>query len=269
MRKIAIIGAGVAGLLAAHGLRRAGFEVTVFSDRTADQWLSQSRPTGSAARFDSALSYERELGLDRWHDQAPAIVGAHVVFCPTPGLRLATLTGWQQRPAHAIDVRLQSHHWMNELEARGGRVIIESVTRARLDAIAAEHDLTIVAAGKAELGGLFERDPARSVHVRPRRNVAMVIVKGPERVAPGMPFAGVKNNLVDGVGEAVWIPYFHRDAGPSWNLIFEAHPGGKADIFQGAKTGAEALACARRIIEEFAPWDAAWARDMELTDPLG
>ena len=230
---------------------------------------SRSRSSPSAARFEPALSYERELGLDQWHDRAPAIQGAHIVYCPKPGLRLATLTGRQPKPAYAIDVRLQSHAWMNELEARGGRVVIESVSVERLDEIAAQYDLTIVAAGKADLAGLFPRDADRSVYDRPRRNVAMVCVKGPPPKPDGLPFVGVKNNLLDGVGEAVWIPYFHRDAGPSWNLIFEAHVGGAMDIFQGAKTGPEAFDCARRVVDELVPWDAEWARSMELSDPLG
>ena len=51
MRNIAIIGSGQAGLLAAHGLINAGYRVTLYSDRTADQWLNESRPTGTAARF--------------------------------------------------------------------------------------------------------------------------------------------------------------------------------------------------------------------------
>ena len=51
MRNIAIIGSGQAGLLAAHGLIKAGYHVTLYSDRTADQWLNESRPTGTAARF--------------------------------------------------------------------------------------------------------------------------------------------------------------------------------------------------------------------------
>jgi hypothetical protein len=269
MRKIAVIGAGVAGLLTAHGLRRAGFEVSLYSDRDADAWLKDSRPTGTAARFGPALAFERELDLHMWHDEAPPIVGAHLTYCPTLGIRLATLTGRQSTPGCAIDVRLQSHRWLNELETRGGRVVIENVTVERLDAIAAEHDLTIVGVGKAELTDLFPRDAVRSVYSTARRNLAMVVVKGPALEIDAMPFVGVKNNILDGVGEAVWIPYFHRDAGPCWNLIFEAHIGGPMDIFQGAKTGAEALACARRVIDELVPWDAPWARGMELADPLG
>ena len=71
MRNIAIIGSGQAGLLAAHGLINAGYRVTLYSDRTADQWLNESRPTGTAARFHISLEYERELGLNYWERDAP------------------------------------------------------------------------------------------------------------------------------------------------------------------------------------------------------
>lgn len=268
MRRIAVVGAGIAGLLTAHGLRRAGMDVTLFSDRTAEQWLA-SRPTGTAARFAPTLAYERELGLDHWAVDAPKMYGAHLLYCPAPGNRLATMTGRQASPGLAIDVRLQSHRWMHDLEQRGGRIVIESVSRERLDAIAAEHDLTIVAAGKGELTALFERDAGRSVYSEPQRNVAMVVVKGPALVREGIPFLAVKNNILAGIGEAVWIPYFHRDVGPCWNLIFEARPGGPMDVFQRVSSGAEALAAARRTIATLIPWDAAWARDMALADELG
>lgn len=268
MRTIAVIGAGIAGLLTAHGLVRAGYAVTLYTDRTAAQWL-QGRPTGTAARFAPALAYERALGLDEWQAAAPQIDGAHLVYCPRPGNRLATLTGRQPSPGVAIDVRLQSHRWLQLLVERGGRVEVEAVTLARLDEIAAAHDLTIMAAGKGELGGLFERDAERSVFTAAQRTVAMVTVHGPPLLRDGVPFVAVWNNIVEGAGEAVWIPYFHRDVGASWNLIFEAKIGGPMDIFQGAETGAEALARARRILGELVPWEAAWARDMTLADEQG
>jgi hypothetical protein len=268
MRRVAIIGAGIAGLVTAHGLRRAGHEVTLFSDRTAEQWLA-GRPTGTACRFEPAIAYEAELGLGYWDAEAPPAGNAHLVYCPRPGNQLATSNGRQRGRGYAIDVRLQSHRWMHELEARGGRIVIESVTVERLDAIAAEHDLTIVAAGHGPLATLFGRDEARSVHHEPQRNVAMVVIKGAPLERPGMPHIAVKYHVIEGVGEAVWIPYFHRDAGPCWNLIFEAKIGGPMDIFMGAKTGAEAFAAARRVIETLTPWDRGWARDMELADELG
>lgn len=268
MRDVAIIGSGVAGLVAAHGLRRSGHAVTLYSDRSPAQWLA-GRPTGTAARFEPALAYERELGLDQWHDACPPTQGARLVYSPTRGVQLASLIGRQREPALAIDVRLQSHRWMQLLEQRGGRVVLESVTRARLDAIAAAHELTIVATGKGELAELFPRDAERSGHTLPQRRVAMVTVVGPPLQRDEMPFTGVKNNILEGIGEAVWLPYFHRDAGPCWNLIFEAKPGGPMDVFGSAATGTDALAAARHVITTLTPWDAPWAESMQLADELG
>jgi len=80
VRKIAIIGSGIAGLIAAHALRRHRYDVTLYSDRTPDQWLNESRPTGTAARFETALDYERELGLNHWDDVAPRGEGVFLTF---------------------------------------------------------------------------------------------------------------------------------------------------------------------------------------------
>jgi 2-polyprenyl-6-methoxyphenol hydroxylase-like FAD-dependent oxidoreductase len=269
MRTIAIVGSGIAGLLAAHGLLRAGCAVTLYSDRTPEQWLRGARPTGTAGRFEPAMAYERELGLNYWEAAAPKVHGAHIVYSRQRGNQLATLIGRQDQPGTAVDVRLQSHRWMGELAARGGKVVIEAVSVPRLDEIAAAHDLTVVATGQAELSALFARDEARSVHRAPQRHLAMITVRGPSLQLDGVPFTAVKNSILEGVGEAVWIPYYHRDVGPCWNLIFEARPGSAMDVFRPARSGAEALALAQRTIETLIPWDARWAADMELADEEG
>jgi cation diffusion facilitator CzcD-associated flavoprotein CzcO len=151
MKKIAIIGSGVAGLLAAHGLLKAGMAVTLYSDRTAEQWLTESRPTGTAARFD----------------------------------------------------------------------------------------------------------------------LAMVITTGGKPGFDGVPFTPVKFNLTGTEGEAFWVPYYHKNAGPSWNLGFEAKPGSKMDRFDAAKSGGDVLAIGKQVIKELFPWDYVWAKNMQLADPNG
>jgi glycine/D-amino acid oxidase-like deaminating enzyme len=133
MRRIGIIGSGQAGLLTAHGLLQAGYEVTLYSDRTAEQWLHQSRPTGTAARMRDALAFERELGLNYWEAEAPAFRGVHLTFCQEVRNPLLTLKGRASAEGLAIDLRLQSHRWLKENENRGGHLINEKVTNERLD----------------------------------------------------------------------------------------------------------------------------------------
>ena len=52
MRKVAIIGSGTSGMFVAHALLKQGYEVTVYSDRTADDWLHKSAPTGTAYLYE-------------------------------------------------------------------------------------------------------------------------------------------------------------------------------------------------------------------------
>lgn len=269
MRRIAIIGSGQAGLLAAHALLKSGYEVTLYSDKTPEQWLHESKPTGTALRFDMSLQFEYELGLNSWENDAPWIDGVHFTVCPVPGNRMLTIAGRTRRPALAVDLRLQSHTWMLELVKRGGRIEVEKISLERLDAIAAEYDLTVVATGRADLCSIFERNAERSVFDKPQRHLAMVCVKGPALGFDGIPMLPVKANLIGGVGEFSFLPYYHKDVGGSWNIVIEALPGGPLDRFQGAKSGQEVLDICRQAAREFIPWDAEWLDKAELSDPLG
>jgi hypothetical protein len=269
MRRIAIIGSGQAGLLAAHALLKAGYEVTLYSDRTADQWMNESRPTGTATRFDMSLQFEYELGLNSWENDAPWIDGLHMTSCPVPGNRMLTLAGRTRRPALAIDLRLQSSAWMKELINRGGRIEIEKMTVARLDQISTEYDLTVVATGRSDLCNLFERDAARSIYDKPQRHLAMMCVKGPPMGFDGIPLLPVKLNIIGQVGEIFFVPYYHKDVGASWNVVFEAIPGGPMDCFEGATSGEQVLQIAKRLARKYVPWDADWFSKAELSDSLG
>lgn len=266
MRKIAVVGSGIIGLIAAHALRKARYDVTLYSDRTADQWLNDSRPTGTAARFDMALQYERELGLNHWDGAAPPGEGVFLTFCPKLHNQLIRLLGRAHRPFQAVDLRLQCHRWMNDFD---GELRIESVSPERLDAIAAEHDLTLVAAGRADLCKLFARDDARSTYSTHQRNLAMIITTGGAMAFDGCPFTPVKFEFLGTDGEAFFVPYFHKDHGPAWNILFEPKPGSRMDRFGGAKSGEEALAIAKQVIHELFPWDDDWMRPMRLADPNG
>jgi len=268
-RRIGIVGSGQAGLLAAHGFLRAGHEVTLYSDRSAAQWLHGSKPTGTAARFELALAFERELGLAHWEDVAPKTWGVHLTFCPRIGNRLVTMTGVATTYFQAIDLRLQSHRWMIDLEAAGAQIVIGKIDPERLDAITAQHDLVLVASGRGPLAEVFPRNLERSGYDRPQRKLAMVIVTGGDFTFDGVPFLPVKFNFFAPHGETFWMPYYHRDHGATWCLLFEAKPGGAMDRFDGCTTGDQVLAMSKTVIRELIPWDAPWAAHLELADPDG
>lgn len=265
MRKIAVVGSGQAGLLAAHALVQRGYDVALYSDRTPESWLRDARPTGTAVRFARSLAFERRLGLCQGHAEAPRMDGLQVTICSHAARPLLGLRARFAVSPLAIDLRLQSAAWLTELERAGGRVRIERVSPERIDEIARDHDLTIVATGK-EGGALFERDAARSPHTAPLRRLAMVNCEGPALQFADVAFAAAKFNVLDGVGECYWTPYFHKDGRPVWNLVFEARPGSAHDRFGGARSGDEVLAIAKQLVREALPWDFGWLEHATLAD---
>jgi len=179
------------------------------------------------------------------------------------------LLGHSSTYFQAIDLRLQSHRWMTDLEAAGGRVIVERVDPDRLDAIAAAHELVLVATGRGPLAELFPHNAERSVYDRPQRKLAMMIVTGAAQAIAGVPFLPVRFNIFAPYGEVFWVPYYHRDHGATWAMLFEAKAGGPLDRFDGCTTGEQVVAMAKTVIRELMPWDAAWAANIELADPEG
>jgi Styrene monooxygenase A putative substrate binding domain len=65
-------------------------------------------------------------------------------------------------------------------------------------------------------------------------------------------------------GEAFYVPYFHKDHGPTWNMLIEAKPGSHLDRFGDCKSGERAVEFYKQVIKEVIPWDYDWAKDMEL-----
>lgn len=271
MSKIAIIGSGITGLVAGIGLREQGHEVTIYSALGADDWLTKVPPTGTACRFASSLDLERELGINHWEETTP-IHGVHLTFCPKLDRQLIDLMGRLERKALAIDVRLQSRQWTHDFEARGGRVVVTNVDIPKLEEIAAENDLTLVAAGKADIGKLFPVDDTRTVYDGPQRKLAMFVIRNVDmdRSREGILFThGIKFNFFGTEGEQFSVPYWHKDGYQCWNCIVEAKEGRAFDHFDGAKTGAEVLEVAKGLFRKHIPWDYDWIRGAELTDERG
>ncbi|MBO6719780.1 MAG: hypothetical protein JJ913_17640 [Rhizobiaceae bacterium] len=271
MSKIAIIGSGMSGLLAGLGLLKQGHEVTIYSALSADDWLTKVPPTGTACRFATSLDLERELGVNHWEDSTP-IEGIHLTFCPKPGRQLIDLMGRFDRMALAIDVRLQSHRWTHDFQERGGKVVVANVDIPKLEEIAADADLTLVAAGKAEIGQLFEVDNSRTVYEEPQRNLTMFVIKNVslDRSSDGIAQKyGIKFNFFGTEGEQFSIPYWHKDGYQCWNALFEARPGRAFDKFDDCNSGEAVVERVKELFKQYIPWDYDWIKDAELADPKG
>ncbi|MFJ4092902.1 styrene monooxygenase/indole monooxygenase family protein [Kitasatospora sp. NPDC089913] len=258
MRRVAIVGAGQAGLQVALGLLAAGgYEVTVVSGRTAEQ-LRSGPVLSTQAMFGPALRVERAAGLDLWAGEAPQVRSVDAVLVPEPGLRALEFTMTLDEPAQSVDQRIKMARWLELVEERGGRVEYRELDRAGLGALAAAHELTLVAVGRGELAGIFARDAARSPFDAPQRRLAALYAHG---VGAPDPAAGPRARMhaVPGIGELYLQPALTR-SGPCDILLWEAVPGSVFDCFGDRPTGTEQLRRMRELMAEFIPWEAeSWA----------
>ena len=76
----------------------------------------------------------------------------------------------------------------------------------------------------------------------------------------------MKFNFFGKYGECFWVPWYHKERGQGWSLVFEAKEDGPMDQFRSAKTGVQALETAKKVTREMVPWDSNWMKSAELAD---
>ncbi|WP_329136364.1 FAD-binding oxidoreductase [Streptomyces sp. NBC_01476] len=267
MRKILIVGAGQAGLQLALGLQSQGYDVTVMSNRTADE-IRGGRVMSTQCMFTSALQHERDLGLNFWEDQAPRIEGLGVSVSAPDASRPIDWVGRLKGYAQSVDQRVKMAGWLETFAERGGKVVIHGVAVSDLDYFARAYDLVLVAAGKGELVSMFGRDASRSPYDAPQRALAVAYVHGLGPRPEHPDFLAVRCNLVPGVGELFVMPTL-TTSGPADILFWEGIPGGPLDVFQGVKDPEEHLRLTLELMRRFTPWEYDRATGVELTDAGG
>ncbi|MFF8378865.1 styrene monooxygenase/indole monooxygenase family protein [Streptomyces sp. NPDC015661] len=267
MRKILIVGAGQSGLQLALGLQSQGYEVTLMSNRTADE-IRNGRVMSTQCMFDTALQHERDLGLNFWESQAPRIEGLGVSVAGPDSARLIDWVGRLDGYAQSVDQRVKMAGWMDTFAQRGGQLVIHGAAVGDLDYFSRSYDLVLVAAGKGELVSMFGRDASRSPYSEPQRALAVAYVHGLGPRPEHPDFDAVRCNIVPGVGELFVMPTL-TTGGRADILFWEGVPGGPVDAFQGVKDPSEHLALTLELMEKFLPWEYARATRVELTDAGG
>src|SRR5258708_5292776 len=260
MKRIAIIGAGQAGLQLGLGLLRKGYEVTLITDRTGAE-IRGGRVMSSQCMFDSALQAERDLNLNLWEQECPRIEG---IGFSVPHRQGGKAIDWAARLdayAQAVDQRIKMPGWIAEFQRSGGELLVKEARRADVESYARSHDLTIVATGKGTLGSLFEKDVSRSPYEKPQRTLALTYVRN---MRPRDSCAAVCFNLIPGVGEYFVFPALTM-SGPCEIMVFEGVPGGPMDCWSDLKTPEQHLSRSKWILDKFLPWQAARCQSIELT----
>lgn len=274
MRKILIVGAGQSGLQLALGLQDKGYEVTLMSNRTADE-IRSGRVMSTQCMFDTALQHERDLGINFWESQAPRIEGLGVSVAapgshegPDGSQRAIDWVGRLDGYAQSVDQRVKMAGWMETFAQRGGQLVIHGAAVSDLDFFAGRYDLTLVSAGKGELVSMFGRDASRSPYDAPQRALAVSYVHGmgPRPEHPDV--EAVRCNLVPGVGELFVMPTL-TTSGRADILFWEGIPGGPLDVFRSVKDPEEHLATTLELMKTFLPWEYARCTKAELTDAGG
>ncbi|MCC3332212.1 styrene monooxygenase/indole monooxygenase family protein [Nocardia abscessus] len=230
---IGIVGGGIAALHLGLALRPTGMsEVTLYVDRDYDE-IAAGPLLNTVVHHHPTVLRERELDVAHWDTREYGYSRHHHSLGGSDPVRF---TGDFTYPSLAVDHRLYLPALAADFAERGGDLRVLPIGPHDLSALAAQHDLVVVASGRGLLSGLFERRAALSPFDRPQRRICVGLYTGVTRPAQ----EGVGISIAPDVGELLEIPLVSRH-GWVTALLFETlpdtetaallqQPGGTADF---------------------------------------
>lgn len=270
-RKVAIIGAGLAGTTAGLGLVKAGFDVTIYSDRDRASLRNDVPPTGTAVYFGKSLEYDAEI-IEDLYDAGNSTGMSVRIFSGAGDARTAVLafdSPFKYR-TQAVDTRLRADDRLERLLAGGGKFAVRAVLPRDLDEIASGVDLTLVATGKGGLSSLFPADPNRTVYAEPQRHLLLATFKGLDRADRQFAYRssdGAKHNWFNihaEFGETFFGPYLHKDIGATRAFIGFAKPDSPwIDLFKSVTDTQSARDVVVDLFATYFPEDAALIEQLQ------
>lgn len=264
MRRIAIVGAGQAGLHLGIGLAHRGYYVRLISNRTGEQ-IRAGRVLSSQAMLAPTLDLERDEKLELWEGRAPAINGIHLTWLDEAGSEITRFSARRARAALSIDQRVKMPAWMDIFEDAGGHLDISEADTQTLESLAEEFDLVVVAAGKGDISSLFPVDQRRIEYAKPQRHLALAYLTG---VEPHDLFEGNDFSRRDAVGEMFMFPAL-TVTGACHIATIEAVPGGALDVFEPGLPATDLVDRLKQVAGDTFPWLARRIRSARPTDPQG
>lgn len=224
-KRIAIVGAGTAGLHLALYLNQKGIDATIFTDKRPEEYRN-SRLLNTVAHHSVTTAREDALGVNHWPNDG---YFGHYYYVGVPGMPIE-FYGDLVKPSRAVDYRIILPTLMQDFLDRGGNIEYRAVEKDDLAALSDEYDLVVVGTGKGGLGQLFARDEQSSPFDKPQRQLCVGLFKGiaePETRA-------VSFQISPGAGEMIEIPTVSFN-GHSTALVLENHPGGDLEILAKTK----------------------------------
>ena len=258
--RVAVVGAGPAGTTLALGLLRHGCEVTLLSDRTAQE-IREGSVMSSQITFESALEVEAALGISELLPVSPSLDRMTYDIRRLDGSR-ASFEVRLSTPARSVDLRVKVPALLEEIERLGGKVVTRGASVADVEDLAAGHDLVVVSTGRGPLSSLFERDRRHSPYDAPQRVAALTYLVG---VAGDPAAPALRYHSVEGVGECFTCPGL-TVGGPCDIYVVEAVPGGPLDRWDDVASGPDHLDRLKALLAEHFPAEADRVTQAELAD---